>query len=222
MRSVITGTLLEFVADLVRTLALRRRLREDLRRSIALVAAWSLAIPATVGAHSPPDFGSNWPNPCDSSFQSHCTGENADHRVRFFDMDNQNLLQGTRNEMQDYNDHAGALIMYEVTASADVHVQDLYVGATGWWGATYCSSSATYGGSASAHTRWCKPQILTYNLSYSAGVAQPQYLACHELGHTVGLRHYNTDASCMKANDTFGSTEITNHERDHLNSRYGN
>lgn len=120
-----------------------------------------------------------------------------------------------------YGSYAGRLTMYSVTSNSDLNVQDLALGATGWWAATYCHSSATYGGSDASHTRWCRPQILTYNTSYSVGVAQPYHLACHELGHSVGLRHYNTDASCMKFADTFGASEITSHERDHLNARYG-
>lgn len=60
-----------------------------------------------------------------------------------------------------------------------------------------------------------------YNLSYSQGVGQPYYLACHELGHTVGLRHYN-HVTCMVNADLTGEYVITPHERDHINARYGN
>lgn len=190
---------------------------DDLMLSVALVLVWSMVVVPAVAAT---DFGSDFQDPCSPSVYSQCTGENYDHRVRFFSVDNVNLNAATHDRMTYYGSYAGRLTMYEVTSSADVHVQDLALGATGWWAATYCSSSAVYGGTASNHTRWCKPQILTYNTSYSVGVAQPYYLACHELGHTVGLRHYSS--SCMAAADLSGDDDITPHERDHLNARYGN
>jgi hypothetical protein len=165
------------------------------------------------------NFGSGIDHACDTTYASQCVADNYDHKVQFFSMDNANLLASSRDRMGYYNSFAGRLNMHEVSSSADVNVQDLYVGAVGWWGVGYCATSATYGGSDP--NRWCRPQVLTYNLSYSQGVGQPYYLACHELGHTVGLRHYNND-TCMVNADLTGLSIITSHERDHINARYGN
>ena len=181
---------------------------------VGAAAAWLVTGPLALAT----PFGSGINHACDTSYASQCVADNASHRVRFFDVGNQNLLGGTLNRMSWYNSAAGDLNMIQVTSSADVHVQDVAVGPVGWWAATYCSGSATYGGSDP--NRWCRPQILTYNTSYSVGVAQPLYLACHELGHTVGLRH--TTSSCMESGDLTGLETVSSHEIGHINARYGN
>jgi len=63
-----------------------------------------------------------------------------------------------------------------------------------------------YGGSDSTHTRWCRPQRLYYNTYYEAGYFPDpnpkRYIACHELGHTIGLRHPRageTLVTCMRS-----------------------
>lgn len=68
------------------------------------------------------------------------------------------------------------------------------------------SSSATCGGSDSLHTRWCMPQLLYYNLTYESSffpTDNPKHnIACHDLGHSVGLRHPlspEPQATCMKS-----------------------
>lgn len=189
----------------------------DAKGSVLLTLVWWLAIAPMASAT---DFGSNINHPCDETYASQCVADNYDHQVRFFDV-TENMLWGTQDRMQYYNGRAARLLMREyTTGTRDVHVQDLYVGPVGWWAATYCASSATYGGTDPS--RWCRPQILTYNLTYSIGIAQPQYMACHELGHTVGLRHYSNDSTCMKNGDTSGWDQILDHERDHINTRYGN
>lgn len=195
--------------------AVRRLLHDAIPSSLLMLAWWLVVAPIATASN----FGSGIDHACDTTYSSQCVADNYDHRVRFFSIDNANLLTATRDRMSYFNSFAGRLNMYEVSSSADVNVQDLYVGAVGWWGVGYCASSATYGGSDP--NCWCRPQVLTYNLSYSAGVGQPYYLACHELGHTVGLRHYN-HVTCMVNADLTGEKVITPHERDHINSRYGN
>ncbi len=97
--------------------------------------------------------------------------------------------------------------MYELAPPAidrDVEVlAESYpsINALAW---TQCDSVATYGGSDASHTRWCRPQRLVYNTYFEAGYFPTdnakRYIACHELGHTIGLRHPaagETTVTCM-------------------------
>jgi len=58
-----------------------------------------------------------------------------------------------------------------------------------------------YGGSSSGHTRWCRPQWIIWNISSDSwqkvnSTAKYNYVGCHEVGHTLGLRHRSA-GSCM-------------------------
>jgi hypothetical protein len=91
-----------------------------------------------------------------------------------------------------------------------------------------CPSNNT--GTGGSHpNRWCRGQDMIFNLWYYTHQngfldtdAQRRNLACHELGHTVGLRHRtDTRASCMWtfAGDG-GGTNLDNHDRAHVNATY--
>lgn len=46
-------------------------------------------------------------------------------------------------------------------------------------------------------------------------------IACHEMGHGVGLRHTQNDASCMKRTQDGGtSNQLTDHDAAHLDGEY--
>lgn len=98
-------------------------------------------------------------------------------------------------------DNRTDLVAYEVALSVvhDARAFDYAYGDTGYWGATYCPSTSTQGGSDPA--RWCYPQYIRFNLTYSHKLDSAQErraIACHELGHTVGLRHHHSQGvSCM-------------------------
>ncbi len=73
---------------------------------------------------------------------------------------------------------------------------------------TACAAGADYGGSDANHTRWCRPQRFVYNTFYAASHFptdnNKRYIACHELGHTIGLQHPYPSPSeppqtCMKS-----------------------
>ncbi|MGL5829038.1 MAG: hypothetical protein ACRC0L_05650, partial [Angustibacter sp.] len=87
----------------------------------------------------------------------------------------------------------------------DVKLNDYNYGpSTSWVALTQCPTYNT--GTGGAHpNRWCRNQrniFNTYFYWYETGVYDDQYqrrkLTCHEMGHTVGLRHntVSTD-SCI-------------------------
>lgn len=149
-------------------MASTRRLLADAYPSVVLLIAWFLVAAPIVSASN---FGSGIDHACDTTYSSQCVADNYDHKVQFFSMDNANLLASTRDRMSYYTSYAGRLNMHEVSSSADVNVQDLYVGPVGWWGVGYCATSATYGGSDPS--RWCRPQVLTTTLATRKVLASP-------------------------------------------------
>ena len=90
-------------------------------------------------------------------------------------------------------------------------------GAAGW---VYCPRTSPQGANPDGD-RWCRAQELHFNLNpryaiYLGDDASRAYVACHELGHTVGLRHWGNPpesagpvaATCMNADTPDGPTEL--------------
>jgi len=64
----------------------------------------------------------------------------------------------------------------------------------------------------------CSEQWVRINQTYSPPRGR---IVCHEFGHSVGLRHTNEAASCMRRTADGGTSEtLTTHDRDHLNGHY--
>ncbi|MFC6884236.1 matrixin family metalloprotease [Actinomadura yumaensis] len=99
-------------------------------------------------------------------------------------------------------------------------------GVVGW---AQCPDTNTgTGGDRAAGTGWCRGQHLRFNAYYYwhySGVfdtaTQRRQIACHETGHTVGLRHRNTLDSCMYTNAGEGAAATLDaHDRGHINGHY--
>ncbi|MEE9391269.1 MAG: matrixin family metalloprotease [Planctomycetota bacterium] len=64
----------------------------------------------------------------------------------------------------------------------------------------------------------CSLSHVRINKNYSPPARR---IACHELGHSVGLRHTSTSSSCMKKTSDGGTSELlSSHDRAHLNAEY--
>ena len=158
-------------------------------KAIAIACALSLAVAATTYAR----FGSSYDNNCDTTIYAQCVAPNAYETVSI-NVGGSYATQ-IRWAMANYNSVAPPVDMVEFYPFPP-NYSDVLVGATtspnyalAW---TQCATGATYGGSDASHTRWCTPQRLIYNLACEASHFPTdnakRYIACHELGHTVGLR----------------------------------
>jgi len=192
--------------------------------SIAVALASIQAAALEVGAHSPPNFGSNWDNICDTTQASQCDGWAAGMDVAFYSLTDR-LNRATRDAITtDYNP-TDLFLFCCVASGDDIGVFDAAYGTTGnaraW---TSCAPGATYGGSEALHTRSCTPHDIRYNLSYGAFYdtdGEAFAIACHEVGHTVGLRHNQTDqgATCML--EPPGLVKVLDdHDVNHINANY--
>lgn len=93
---------------------------------------------------------------------------------------------------------------------------------------TQCASGASYGGSESNGTRWCVPQEFRWNTAYNytqTTNAHRNYVACHELGHTLGLRHRSSGSTCMRVATISPVwippyTTTSQHDRDEIDAHY--
>ena len=102
-------------------------------------------------------------------------------------------------------------------------------GAAGW---VYCPPDAPQGTNAHGD-RWCRHQEIHFNLNPRYGAffgdeASRNHIACHELGHTVGLLHWGnppesdgpTAATCMNSDTPNGPTELHEIDREHISAYY--
>lgn len=118
----------------------------------------------------------------------------------------------------------------ELTQSTDVvaYSQDFGdLGAAAW---VYCPGDAPQGTNSEGH-RWCRMQELNFNLNPRYAVffeddGSRDHVACHEMGHTVGLRHWGNPpesvgpsaATCMNADTPNGPPDLHQIDVDHINA----
>ena len=106
----------------------------------------------------------------------------------------------------------------------DVNVYDGNYG-SGYWGVTFCPQYSSQGGTNPY--RWCRPFVVRFNNGYYPSkfdsVFERDVIACHELGHTTGLRDRDytnsLQTSCMIDN-AFYSDYLSEDDEMHLNDRY--
>ncbi len=112
----------------------------------------------------------------------------------------------------------------------DVIVYDYDYGHNGFAAWVDCPANNTGIGGSGA-TRWCRGQILRLNGSYEALWVNAAWaregLACHEIGHTVGLRHADSGSGCLTHPAPLNTSYLAyqnpylrDHDKGHVNANY--
>ena len=209
------------------------------RRSRPLVPLLVALLVATQVAGAQADHGGR---PISSLFRCdrpvtppRCTSVADDlrHLIHFDDSLAEGLADSLRDTMaEDYG--ATQLIVLEqseVTDLTDVVAFSGDYGENGAAGWVYCPTEAAQGPNPDGD-RWCRGQEMHFNVNsrysvFFADDASRDHVTCHELGHTIGLRHWGNPpqtsgpdigATCMNANTPDGPTVLHEFDIDHINA----
>jgi hypothetical protein len=99
-------------------------------------------------------------------------------------------------------------------ANTDVVAVDVAYGTDAshsWWGLWTCDTLV------SGSSTQCNKGTMRFNLSWGTPTA---VLACHEVGHSVGLDHSLETSSCMVQPTSPTADDFSTHDRSHINGYY--
>jgi hypothetical protein len=157
---------------------------------------------------------------CDDSLDAECVANNNYHLVDLEYVAGKSMKSAFDAEIVVY-DAETQLTVDETTCSScdDVFPVQAPYGNTGWYAVTFCATGASYGGTDPS--RWCKPQIIEVNTTgtWDGTLEGRESTACHEMGHSVGLRHTYDTTSCM-LNGQLHQIEPNSHDVLMINNHY--
>lgn len=183
--------------------------------------AWGLVY---LVAAAEPASGTSWgsSNCGTNPATSYCIHNNDTHTY-FFTASVSTAMRKATNDAAEVTFEPTQLnISIDPDTDADVIIKMFDYGDSGYAGATLCPiGSSKYGSNPRVV---CRPQELRYNTDSSVAYLfdhylERQYIACHEMGHTVGLRHSGQSDSCMQ--ETPAVYELLSlHDQMHIDNAY--
>ena len=205
--------------------------------SVLAVLALLATGPSEAAAHHHGNLGVGSFIDCDEfDNPPRCTsvGNNSVHYV-YIDPDAPRRIYWAvvRTMREDYDPtHLEMRVQSRITDRTDVIVKAADYGQNGAAGWVWCPPRAPQGTNRHGD-RWCQRQRLYFNLNprYAAFFtdrASRDYIACHELGHTVGLHHWGnppiTDGparpTCMQADVPNGPRNLHRWDKEDINMYY--
>lgn len=194
-------------------------------RRFAIVVA--LALVGAIAGHlgGSPAAATNWGSSnCGPDPElSYCVAQDKYHRVYLGYLTRTDIAEQTEFILHDQLGNRTDMVTYVVAfgSTNDVRAFNQSYGDTMYWGATYCPTYGTQGGSNPL--RWCMPQIIRYNTYYANkfdSVQEIRAIACHELGHTAGLRHAIPQGTSCMYDPVLIDSLNGNHDIPLINQRY--
>jgi len=206
---------------------------QRLRLSLLLAAAFATGLMASAPGVLGSNFGNGGGN-CDGNATSMCVAPHGNpHYVYFYPSLTSRQVNQLDDTIADYN----ALVDSSIQITKVADRLDAYVGASygnygnnNVWAYTACEIAATHGTNGAGD--WCISQLLRFNSVYLNNydtAAGTQAVACHELGHTLGLRHATvpnhpeSTLTCMHDTPLVGGVwrqHIRAHDVSHLENKY--
>lgn len=162
---------------------------------------------------------------------SQCTADNELWLVYIYSTVPAGLRTALEDSVVEDFDSISGITGVVTTQSSGADVLVYYINANPNDEITYgtCSAGASYGLVNVRYHMWCKPQEIIYqnnadgNACWNFGPCRRHY-ACHELGHTLGLRHpvdLNRNDTCMSYFEGNNQPEdLRTHDINHLISCY--